>query len=133
MNKEKILDKLPIWTLKHIDEKFYRRQQVLLAMEEYTQLKLAEKEQRVKELEEFLKLHEKWETSVISENSLWWPHAERDAISGKMYDSFLELQSFRNKLLNKYQNGECGHSYRYYQDKKVCHNCGHTVYGDFRD
>lgn len=90
-------------------------------------------ESRVGELENFLKAHEKWEAAIISDDSMWWPKRDKDALNGEIYESFLELQQQRNKLLGKYQEDACNHCYRYYQDKKVCHACGHTVYGDFRE
>lgn len=46
-----------------------------------------------------LKEYEQWEADLIGDNEMWWPYADKDAISGKTYDKMLELQAKRNELL----------------------------------
>lgn len=53
------------------------------------------------ELIGFLKAHEQWEADFIGEDSMWWPQGKNgDVLQGKLYESFLELQSKRNAWLN---------------------------------
>ena len=59
-------------------------------------------ERDCEELKELLKEYEQWEADLISDNQMWWPYAEKDAISGKTYHKMLELQEKRNQLLNKH-------------------------------
>lgn len=54
----------------------------------------------------FLKAHEQWEADFISDNSQWWPNVEKDTLRGKLYDSFIELQSRRNALLSKVKEAQ---------------------------
>jgi hypothetical protein len=71
--------------------------------------KIIEIEQkRVKELEvhlkELIEGYEQWEADIILNNIFWWPNAEKDALSGKLYDDMLLLQNKRNEAkqaLNK--------------------------------
>lgn len=40
-----------------------------------------------------------WEADLINDNAMWWPHVEKDRISGKTYDKMIELQVKRKKAL----------------------------------
>lgn len=62
---------------------------------------LKEKDEQIKELVlALIKLtegYEQWEADIITNNVFWWPHAEKDALSGKLYDDMLLLQEHRNE------------------------------------
>lgn len=60
---------------------------------------IQDRDRTIAELREFLKAHEQWEADFISENSMWWPYREKDALNGKLYEDFLKLQEKRNKLI----------------------------------
>ena len=53
------------------------------------------------EMESLLKEYEEWEAMLIADNAMWWPYADKDAMSGKTYDMMLELQAKRNELLGR--------------------------------
>lgn len=50
---------------------------------------------------DLLKGYEQWEADIISEDKLWWPACDQDAISGKLYDTMMSLQEKRNNLLKE--------------------------------
>lgn len=62
---------------------------------------LAEENRRLREALEksktFLFKHQEWEAMVISEDTFWWPKSDKDALRGKIYEDFCELQVERNK------------------------------------
>ena len=56
---------------------------------------------RLKAMRNLLEKYEEWEAMMIADNAMWWPYAEKDAMSGKTYDMMLELQAQRNELLGR--------------------------------
>ena len=54
---------------------------------------------RIDKAIELLRDYEQWEADLISDNSMWWPYRDKDAVHGKTYDKMLVLQEKRNKVL----------------------------------
>ena len=46
-----------------------------------------------------LKDYEQWEADILTEDKLWWPNSAKDVLSGKIYDTMIELQHKRNQIL----------------------------------
>ena len=57
------------------------------------------KDDRIDKAIELLEDYEQWEADLISDNSMWWPYRDKDAVHGKTYDKMLVLQEKRNKVL----------------------------------
>ena len=57
------------------------------------------KDDRIDKAIELLEDYEQWEADLISDNSMWWPYRDKDAVYGKTYDKMLVLQEKRNKVL----------------------------------
>lgn len=63
-------------------------------------------------LENLVEGYTNWEADILSNNVFWWPYAEKDALSGKLYEDMLLLQGKRNEareLLNKIKETTCQH------------------------
>lgn len=48
---------------------------------------------------QLLKEYEQWEADIIAEDKLWWPNRAKDVLSGRLYDTMIELQIKRNIIL----------------------------------